>query len=321
MAVTVTTMGRAKVSISEVNRAAQENAPGFFALCNEKYEKKIEKIAQRVAENPAKARIIMLSGPSASGKTTTSLKLQEAIKRLGCGAVAISMDDFFKNREETPIRPDGTRDFESVAAIDTALLKDTLHELVMRGETDLPIFDFKRGRRADKSRHVALSADQVAVVEGLHALNPEITAALPAQAILKLYVSVSSDFTGSEGKETLTARDVRLVRRAVRDYNFRGALVETTLDMWDEVCRGEDLYVRPYKKCADITINSAFSCEPCIFRDTALALFDDSPSQSKHTARVLHIVEGLRAFEPMPTDLMSESCVLREFFGGSSYYS
>ena len=320
MAVTVTTIGRSKISVPEVNRAVQDSKADFFALCNSKYEKKIEQIAQRVAEDPAKARIIMLSGPSASGKTTTSIKLQEAIIRLGCDAVAISMDDFFKNREETPLRPDGTRDYESVAAIDTALLEETLSELVTCGQTELPVFDFKLGRRAERRRAVTLAKDQVAVVEGLHALNPQITAALPAQAILKIYVSVSSDFMGTDGKETLCAREVRLVRRTVRDFNFRGAGVEKTLDMWDEVCRGEDLYVRPYKKCADITVNSAFSCEPCIFRETALALFSELPQQSRHAARVQHIQDGLTAFEPMTPALMPESCVLREFFGGSCYY-
>lgn len=321
MPATVLTIGRAKVLLNDVNHAAQENGAGFFKLCNEKYEKKIQAIAQRIANDPAKARIIMLSGPSASGKTTTSLKLQGALRELGCGAVAISMDDFFKNREDTPVRPDGTRDYESSLAIDTELLAKTLRELIVTGKTSLPVFNFKLGHRADASRPVTLSEDQVAVVEGLHALNPEITASLPSASLLKLYVSVSSDFISSDGNPVLTARDVRLTRRAVRDFNFRGASVDDTLDMWDNVCRGEDLYVRPFKKCADVTVNSAFSCEPCLLRETALKLFCSVAKESVHTQFVRHIVEGLSAFEPLSASLMPGDCVLREFFGGSVYYN
>jgi uridine kinase len=321
MPATVLTIGRAKVRVSEVNKAAQTDSVGLFNLCNEKYEKKIQQIARRIADDPSKARLIMLSGPSASSKTTTSLKIQNALKELGCGAVTISMDDFFKNREDTPIMPDGTRDYESSEALDTALLKETLSELITTGRTSLPVFKFKLGQRANESRPVILDEGHVAIMEGLHALNPKITELLPPQAILKLYVSVSSDFVADTGETVLCARDVRFVRRMVRDFHFRGANVEETLDIWDSVCHGEDLYVRPFKKCADITVNSAFSCEPCLFREVALKLLGDVNPDSPHAERVRHIMDGMSAFEPVSPSTMPGNCVLREFMGGSDYYN
>lgn len=321
MPATVLTIGRAKVRVSEVNNAARKDGTDLFNLCNNKYEKKIDLIARRVAEDPSKARLIMLSGPSASGKTTTSLKLQNALKKLGCGAVAISMDDFFKNREDAPLLPDGMRDYESSAALDTELLKYTLGELIATGHTSIPVFNFKTGHRAKESRPVVLETGHVAIMEGLHALDPAITGLLPEGAILKLYVSVSSDFMTDTGETLLCARDIRLVRRTVRDFHFRGSNVGSTLDMWDSVCRGEDLYVRPFKKYADITVNSAFSCEPCIFREAVLRLFGDVGSNSQHAQRVKHILDGMSAFEPLSPSIMPGDCVLREFMGGSDYYN
>lgn len=320
MPTTVLTIGRAKVRVSEVNAAAKIDKTALFNLCNQKYEKKIEQIALHIVENPSKARLIMLSGPSASGKTTTSLKLQDKLRKRGVGAVAISLDDYFRNREDAPVLPDGTRDFESSASLDTELIKSTLCELITGGSTEIPVFNFKTGHRAKERRPVILGKDDVAIVEGLHALNPDITGLLPEGSLLKLYVSVSSDFITDSGNVLLCARDIRLVRRTVRDHNFRGTNVYQTLSMWDSVCRGEDLYVRPFKKYADFTINSAFSCEPCIFRESALQLFSEVSQDIPYAHRAKHIIEGLRKFEPIPPSIMPANCVLREFMGGSEYY-
>lgn len=320
MPATIKTIGRAKIKVSEVNLLAKKDAKAFFDFCNGRYEKKLDSIADRIAADPSKARLIMLSGPSASGKTTTSLKIQEKLKKRGCGAVTISMDDFFKNREDAPLLPDGTRDYESSAALDTDLLKERLGKLIFNGRANIPIFDFKTGHRLEKERTVVLDKGDVAVVEGLHALDTAITGLLPAEYILKIYVSVSSDFVDDEGKNILSARDMRLIRRTVRDFNFRGASVSNTLDMWDAVCRGEDLYVRPFKRYADITVNSAFNCEPCIFKQKAIELFSTIPEDSPHIERARHILTGLNEIEPMPESLLPGDCMLREFMGGSTYY-
>lgn len=317
---TVVTIGRRKVSISEINAAALSDQPAFFKLCNDKYEEKVNLIAKHIAADPNSCRLIMLSGPSASGKTTTSLKIQHRLKSLGCEAVTISMDDFFKNRDDAPLLADGSKDYESVEAVDTDLLKDCLTKLTEEGSAMFPVFDFKSGIRHDNDHRVNLDKCHVAIVEGLHALDPKITDLLPSEFIYKIYVSVSSDYIGDEGEVVLSARDMRLIRRSVRDYNFRGSDVEQTLGMWDAVCEGEDLYVRPYKKFADITVNSAFSCGPCLFKEIATKLFKEVPADSRFSKKANHILKGLERFEPMDSSLMPSSCVLLEFFGGSEYY-
>lgn len=320
MQVTVKTIGRKKVRIDEINSAVNRDQKEFFKLCNNKYEQKIELIAKNIASHPDKARLIMLSGPSASGKTTSSLKIQQQLKRLGCGAVTISMDDFFKNRDDAPVLPDGSKDFESVEALNLDLLKDCLNKLITEGKASLPRFDFVSGVRHDGVNPVKLDKDHVAIVEGLHALDPRITDLLPEGCVYKIYVSVSSDYVGTEGKVVLSARDMRLIRRSVRDFNFRGSSVEHTLSMWDAVCNGEDLWVRPNKKYADITINSAFACGPCLFKEEGEKLFREVGENSKYYEKAQHILEALKHFKGMDTKLMPSSCVLLEFFGGSEYY-
>lgn len=320
MAIFVHTIGRAKIRISDLNDALQKDGGEYFDTCNKKYEKKINSIAAKIAADKSKTKLIMLSGPSASGKTTTSIKLQNALESLGIGAVSISMDDFFKNREDAPVLPDGTKDFESLEALDIKTLESSLNELISKGAASLPVFNFKTGRRSEKKRRVLLTQGQVAVVEGLHALDTAVTGLFPQESTMKIYVSVSSDFVDDEGNAILKARDLRLLRRTVRDASFRSAAPEATLEMWDKVCRGEDLYVRPFKKYADVTVNSAFACEPCLFKAKASALFEKVKDE-RFEAKVKSITGALSAFGSMPESIMPASCVLREFFGGSEYYN
>jgi len=314
-------LGRAKILRTEVNKQAMADDKAFFEICNDSYEKRIRDIAHRIACDDNRVKLIMLSGPSASGKTTTSLKIMEELGKLGVEAVTISMDDFFKCRDETPKLEDGSRDFESIKALDHELLKSTLSCLIEKGEASLPIYNFKLGRRGDDMRKVELKNSSVALVEGLHALDTVVTDGISADRILKIYVSVSSDFVNEDATAVLTAREVRLIRRTVRDHNFRGSSPENTLDMWDSVCRGEDRYVRPFKKYADITVNSLYKCEPCIFKDTAISLFKTVNSGSIHYERAQHIISALSGFEPMQLEIVPSSCMLREFFGGSIYFN
>lgn len=233
-----TTIGRAKILSSAVNKAAHTDQQAFMEQCDQKYEKRINEIVNRVAADGSTVRMIMLSGPSASGKTTTSYKIKQGLEKAGIKAITISMDDFFKPRELAPSLPDGSKDFESIDAIDLPLLQSCLLQLINDGWADLPTFNFKLGNRDEKTNRVELAAGSVAVVEGLHALDTSVTEGLPSQHMLKLYISVSSDFVDDDGKVLLTARDVRLIRRTIRDYHFRGSSPENTLDMWGSVCRG-----------------------------------------------------------------------------------
>lgn len=315
----MTNLARAKIDISDVNARVRKDAKAFFEECDRKYEKKILGIAERIAADPMGSRIIMLSGPSSSCKTTTSLKVQRELAARGVAAVTISMDDFFKSRDNVPVLEDGTRDFESIDALNIDLLEQTLSDLLFKGEANFPVFNFKAGETRTETRHCELKEGQVAIVEGIHALDPRITDGLPGGNTLKLYVSVSSDFV-ENGKIVLSARDVRLIRRTIRDQRYRNSLPENTLDMWDSVCRGENLYIRPFKKFADDTINSVFACEPCLLQATARELFGTVTPESRHFNKTRELLDALSRFDAMPLAMAPETCVLREFTGGSVYY-
>lgn len=315
------TIGRTKIAYSEVNRAAAGDAAAFFNACNENYERKVREIARRIRNHIDTTRVILLSGPSASGKTTTSLKIREELARLGIEAVTISLDDYFKNRDDTPLLADGSRDFESLDALDVDFLRTSLSDLIEKGSAAVPAFNFKQGKRAPSLRRVTLGPGSVAVVEGLHALNSRISQGMPEGHLLKIYISVSSDFVRDNGRVALSAREARLIRRTVRDHRFRGTGPEQTLSMWDAVCRGENAYVRPFKKDADVTFNSVFQCEPCLFGAEAARLFSSVPPESVFYNRARHIVETLSLFEKMPLSFVPGTCVLREFLGGSDYFN
>lgn len=316
-----TVAGKAKIKRAEVNRAASQDSGAFMAECHLNYEKQVADFVRRIAEDGGERKLIMLSGPSASGKTTTSLKIKQGLEARGICAVSVSIDDFFKPREMAPLLPDGSRDFESLGAVDLELLHSVLKSLIEEGEAELPHFEFRQACRSRSMTHTELPEGGVAVLEGLHALNSAVIDRVPVKNVHRLYVSVSSDFIGEDGSTALTSRAVRLIRRTIRDYHFRGSSTENTLDMWDTVCRGEDLYVRPFKSEADVAINSVFACEPCLFSAPAIKLLNMVPQGSRHFELAQKLISGLSAFDRMPLEIIPRNCMLREFVGGSEYYN
>jgi uridine kinase len=313
-------INRNKIKISDVNSAAKLDMQKFFSQCDNSYEKKIKDIVAKICEDENHSRLIMLSGPSSSAKTTTSLKIKSELSKFGIDAITMSMDDFFKTREDTPLMPDGSKDFESIRAIDLDLLKSTLSDLLNKGSADIPIFSFRAGNRSDKTRHVEFNNDNVAIIEGLHALDTQVTDEIPQQHILKLYVSVSSDFIDDNGNVLLTARDIRLIRRTIRDFKYRSSTPEHTFETWDSVCLGENMYIRPFKKNADIVLNTVFKCEPCIYLPIAKILLGSIEQKCNHFEKSCNILKALSNFEEMPEQMIPSTCVLREFLGDSSYY-
>lgn len=313
-------ISRSKIKISEVNNAVCLDTEKFFLQCDKSYEEKIKSIVSKICDNENRSRLIMLSGPSSSAKTTTSLKMKSELSKFGIEAITISMDDFFKKREDTPLMLDGSKDFESIRAIDLDLLKSTLSDLLNKGGADIPIFSFRVGDRSAKTRHVDFKSDNVAIIEGLHALDTQVTDEIPQEHILKLYVSVSSDFVDDNCNVLLSARDIRLIRRTIRDFKYRSSTPEHTFEMWDSVCLGENMYIRPFKKNADIVLNTVFKCEPCIYLPIARTLLSSIEQCSKHFEKSSNILKALSSFEEMPEQMIPNTCVLREFLGDSSYY-
>ena len=239
------------VEVSLVNTAAA-SAQRFVSHCEIEYESRIFAAAGEILESGC--RIVMLTGPSASGKTTTAHKIADALTVRGCPSKVVSLDNFYKNLDEYPRLPDGTKDYENVTALDLDEIHRCLGELVSKGSTDLPIFDFPTESRLPEREHLELEGG-VCIVEGIHALNPILTEALPRNSVYKIYAGLREEYC-SKGQRVLPTRDIRLARRMVRDHKFRGHSPEKTIGMWGRVCDGEDRYIKVFKPEADLLVDT-----------------------------------------------------------------
>lgn len=297
------------VEVSLVNTAALAEKK-FIAHCEFEYESRIYAAAGEILHSGC--RVVMLAGPSASGKTTTAHKLAEAIGARGGRAIVVSMDNFFKNLEEYPRLPDGSKDYENITAVDLDTLQACLKKLIETGRTELPEFDFLTEHRKPEWMRLELG-DGVCIVEGIHALNPQTTALLPDSSVYRVYVGLREEYSKS-GRRILPTRDIRLARRLVRDYKFRGHSLEKTLGMWPSVCAGEDRYIKVFKNRADLLIDTSFSYEICVLAGhiaPLAGLLEDRPG-----GETLNDLAGRFALcSRLPQEWVPENSMLREFMG------
>ena len=300
--------------IEYINELARDNPQALVARAELRYRNIINNIAERALDDPGR-KIIMLAGPSASGKTTTAKKIAETFTSLGMKTYVVSLDDFYKNRCDIPGFAEGKPDFETVYALDIDLISETLKSLMSGKKTKLPVFDFTTGTRKDSAREIALGKDDAVIVEGLHALNPIVTSGLDGLKLMKIYISVSSRIYDQKGKIILNKRNLRFMRRLVRDYNFRASSVENTYSLWQSVCDGEDKYLFPYEDMADVRINSIHLCEPCLFRDTVLKLLENARLSEEYAHDAKKLIHSLKQFESVDLSLVPEDSLLREFLG------
>lgn len=298
---------------NEINSLAC-NPSEFICRCTEAYRERINEVAYGIFSNHNR-KIVMLAGPSSSGKTTTAKFLSEAIGRLGGKAYTVSLDDFYLPRSvQYPLDENGKPDFECVEALDLGLLHSSLQQLAVSGKADLPVFDFRTGERINNAKTVELRENDVIIVEGLHALNPVITETLDESKLYKIYISVSSRVYGDNGEVLLSKRDLRLIRRSVRDYLFRSMPVERTLEIWGSVMRGEDKYLFPFENLADIKINSFHPCEPCVFSQKAVCLLRDV-GEGEFKEKADSLIGKLSLFENIDYSVLPADSLLREFTG------
>ncbi len=290
------------------------NPKSFVLKCEEKYNNKILKIAKDIA-NSEKTEIVMLAGPSSSGKTTTAKKLCQALAALGVKSHTVSLDDFYLNNEDSPRFPDGTPDYETVDSLDIACFEKTMKTLIETGSALMPEFDFLTGRRKEKYNELHLGKNDVIVVEGLHALNPVITENLPKERLLKIYISVSSRIYDKNKNIVLNKRNLRFIRRMVRDYKFRGNSVEETFKMWITVRYGEDAYLFPFKENADIKINTIHLYESCVLKDLAAELLMQVSKESEFYKESQRLIRSLYRFPNIDSSFVPEDSLLREFIG------
>ncbi|MCI8870880.1 MAG: AAA family ATPase [Lawsonibacter sp.] len=305
--------------LQEINRRIQLDVEEFLAECDENYAQRVSLAADRILGNLERSPIVLLSGPSGSGKTTTAMKIAEELQRRGVNTHAVAMDNYFKtpDRRTAPRTPEGDLDFESPLCLDMELLDRHFRALSRGEEVLVPKFEFARQMRNDSlGRPLSLGKNEIAIFEGIHALNDEIAGRHPEAA--KLYISARSNV--NEGAVLrFKGTWMRLARRAVRDYNFRGTGVGETLGMWANVRRGEKLYISPFKGRADIVFDSSLPYEVPVMKNYALPLLQAVPEENVRRAELLELIDAFRYFEAIDPELVARDSLIREFIGGGSY--
>lgn len=305
--------------LQTINESIRTDVKGFLAQCDENYHKRVVQAADKIVERMSQSPIVLLSGPSGSGKTTTALKIEEELKNRGVGTYTISMDNYFKtlDRATAPRTPEGDIDFESPLCMDMELLDETFTLLSRGEEVTVPRFEFARQMRNDaKGWPLKLGKNEIAIFEGIHALNDDI-AGRHSEAT-KLYISARSNVLEGDALR-FKGTWMRLTRRAVRDYNFRGTDVAETLAMWANVRRGEKLYISPFKGRADIVFDSSLPYEVSVMKNYALPILKAVPEENQRKAELLELIAAFEHFEPIDPALVAKNSLIREFIGGGSY--
>ena len=309
-------MAAIRNQLEYINEMAQNAPEQLIAAAEARYANIVAGIAGRV-RGAHGHKLVLLAGPSASGKTTTAQKLASTLGSQNARAHRVSLDDFYLEAENLPRLPDGTFDIESVYALDLPLLRETLRALMETGRGDIPHFKFGAGGRT-RWDLLEIGPEDTIVLEGLHALHPEITENLrfAPEAVTKVYVSVASRIYNKR-EIVINKRNLRLVRRILRDHQFRDSGAARTIEMWPAVTKGEELWLAPCKPHADFLINSIHIYEPCVFAPRVLPLLEAVPAGSPAAGAAARLAKSLRRFTPLPEELAPRDSLLREFLGNA----
>ncbi len=281
-------------------------------------ERKIGQLAERIASEKDK-KFIMIAGPSSSGKTTFSHRLSIQLKALGVKPHPVPLDDFYLDRKYTPRDADGNYDFECLEALDVERFNHDMGELLAGREVELPIFNFKTGRREEKGRMMKLGSEDVLVIEGIHGLNDKLSHSLPKSSKFKIYISALTQLDIDE-HNYLPTTDGRLLRRIVRDARTRATSARETIAMWDSVRRGEEKYIFPFQEEADVMFNSALIYELAVLKQYAEPLLFAIEKDCQEYLEAKRLLKFLDYFLPVPSEGISPNSILREFIGGSCFH-
>ena len=300
------------VEIDLYNVAAQ--SPAALAEMSEKsYRQRVAYAAQKIRDS--RAKIVMLTGPSASGKTTSAHKVAEALEASGTPAHVISLDNFFKGAQYYPRLPDGTLDYENPDTLDMSLIRQCLSDLSTTGKTVLPIYDFTTESRSSETETLDLKGG-VCIVEGIHALNPELTGLVKGDDVYRIYAGLREEYC-IDGRRVINTQDIRLCRRTLRDAAARGRSPEKTLAMWDRVLDGETRYIKGFKTTADFLLDTSFTYELGLI-SRLLGIVRRQFTLEGHNAELWD--ETARRFEhvvPLDLELLPTDSMLREFYGSA----
>ncbi len=304
--------------VGELNKKIVDGDIIDFIQMNEiLYDQTLENIAYKV-EADRRIKAIFISGPSSSGKTTTSKKLALYLKSIGLDTLVMSTDDYFVEREDSPRKPDGSYEFEIVEAIDMKLFSSHVKKLLDGEEIVMPTFNFITGKKEYKRKPVSLGENQVLVVEGLHAINEKLNNTIPKKNKLKIYISPFTVLALDRHNHIQTT-DLRLIRRMVRDYNHRGYSAEQTLTNWMGMRKSEESYVYPYQREADIIVNTSLAYEIGVLKTYAEPLLYSIHKDSEYYEEAIRILNFLKCFINIPSESVPDKSVLREFIGDSYF--
>ena len=282
------------------------------------HEKKIAQIADMIVASGNK-KLVLIAGPSSSGKTTFAERLSVQLRVNGLKPVAISIDDFFKNREDTPIGEDGEYDFETIDAIDVVTFNDVIMRLINGEEVEMPVFNFHTGNREWKGRKLKIGKEQILVVEGIHGLNEMLTQCIPKEQKFKIYISALTHLSIDDHNRIPTS-DLRLIRRIVRDYQFRSADALSTIKRWDSVRRGEEKYIYPFQEEADVMFNSSLVYELAMLNQIVLPLLEKIDNGVHEYIEAKRIKKFLQYFLEADMNAIPSNSILREFIGDSCFF-
>lgn len=302
----------ANSTLNDINKNVATDVDSFIRSAEGSFDSSVSSLVSNFISD-CNCDIVLLAGPSSSGKTTTAGKIVEKIRYSGRNAYTLSLDDYYHNAADIPLTAKGVKDFENVNALDIDLIHKTFSDLIEKREALVPEFDFVSGTRKSEMREIELKKNDVIIVEGLHALNPIITKGLDESHIYKVYISVSSRVTDDAGKAVFSKRNLRLVRRMIRDYYYRNTSVEKTFSQWQEVLRGEDKYIFPFEKNARFRIDSFHPYEPCIFKNEAIELLDKVPTDSCYYASAMQLKDDFLKLSAIDISKMPKNSLLREF--------
>ena len=307
-------------NVSDVSILIEQNKLRNFIRVNEAlHESAIDEIARKIHEQ--NKHVVLVAGPSASGKTTSAARLAVHLQMYGHPSRRISMDDFFINRDDLPVQLDGTRDFETIEALDVKLLADSISGLLNGEEVFMPGYDFESGEKEYLTPPTKLEPGEIIILEGIHGLNPKVIDMLPADEIYRIFASALTCLNLDDHNRIRTT-DVRLLRRIVRDQQFRGYPPEETLSLWPSVRRGEEKYIFAYQENADSMFNTALHYELPILKLFAYKLLKDVPADSPNYLLARRLIKALNYLPDVDPSLLDEIpplSLLREFIGGCTF--
>ena len=305
-------------NIGELNEAIINNNAGEIIKLSEMIQDyKLLSIAEKITLNKNEIKIVLISGPSSSGKTTTSKKLALYLKTLGLNPHQISLDDYFLNREDTPLDEDGKLDFESLRAIDVKLFDSQMEKLLKGSKVITPTYNFVTGKKIFNKPLQILDKD-VLIIEGLHALNGNLLKNINKKNKFKIYISPLA-FMGIDNDNRMSMTDIRLLRRMVRDNRTRGYSPEHTLSTWESVRKGEEKYVFPFQDDADVIFNSILAYEIGVLKTYVEPLLFSVNEDNDEYMSALRLIELLKFVLPIPSDTVPDTSILREFIGNSYF--